>query len=356
MTTYVDPAGKLFGHLDRLAGLKAGHVPPPVNVEIDLSNRCSLGCEWCHFSYTHTRGPLAGKTPKPEGDVPGGDLMPLALARRIIRQLRTYGVRSITWTGGGEPTLHPDFDEIVTYAAAVGIKQGIYTHGGHIDAERAALLKRVMTFVYVSLDAICAKDYKHRKRVDRFDAATDGVRRLADAEGGATLGVGFLLGPESWPDAYSAPRLVEDLKADYCQFRPAIIYGQEHPGELAENAEWVDDAITAMRFSISRHDNVEADIPRFQRYRDWRGHGYATCWWSGLQTVITPNGKVWACVNLREHPAAELGDLSVESFEDIWRSRPLHAVDHDCRIMCRGHIPNLALDAMMAPREHAEFV
>ena len=62
---YVDARGKLLQHMDRLAVIKTGGSPPPVNVEIDLSNRCSLGCEWCHFAYTHTRGPFKGKRAKP---------------------------------------------------------------------------------------------------------------------------------------------------------------------------------------------------------------------------------------------------------------------------------------------------
>lgn len=150
--SYIDPAGKVFQHLDRLQALKKGRPLAPINIEIDLSNRCSLGCEWCHFAYTHTRGPLKGKRAKPAGAVLGGDLMETALATRIIEEFVRAGVKSVTWTGGGEPTLHPDFDRIVQFAQP-WIHQGIYTHGGHIDEKRAALMKRAMTFVYVSLDA-----------------------------------------------------------------------------------------------------------------------------------------------------------------------------------------------------------
>jgi MoaA/NifB/PqqE/SkfB family radical SAM enzyme len=354
--TYIAPQAKLFAHIDRLAVLKTGHNPPPINVEIDLSNRCSLGCSWCHFGFTHTRGPLAGKRDKPDGAVAGGDLMDTDLSLQILDQLRAYGVNSVTWTGGGEPTLHPDFDRIVHHAALHRMGQGTYTHGGHIDEKRARWMKRTHTFVYVSLDAIDAASYKKRKGVDRFEAACDGIRRLVAADGDATIGVGFLLGPDTWHDVYSMGQLVEELGADYAQARPTIMYSQEHPGELAENAEWVDDAITAVKFAMARHDNIEADVSRFEMYRDWQGHGYARCWWSALQTCITPNGKVWTCVNLREHPAAEIGDLSVESFAAIWGRHTPANVDHDCRIMCRGHIANQALDVIMAPQVHADFV
>lgn len=354
--TVIDPRGKLLAHLDRLAALQAGQTPPPINVEIDLSNRCSLGCEWCHFAYTHTRGPLAGKREKPEGDVPGGDLMDSNLAERIISQLAKTGVDSVTWTGGGEPTLHPHFDAIIEHAHSTGLQQAIYTHGGHIGKERAELLKRTMTFVYVSLDAADAATYERAKGVDRFDAACEGIRLLVEAPGAGTVGVGYLVTRENFGSVEGAASLAERLGATYIQFRPTITYDQNEPDVPAEDTAWMASAIGELRGVAHRHPTAIIDFDRFRMYQDWRGHGYRTCWWSALQTVITPNGKVWTCVNKREHPAALLGDLMVESFAEVWARRPVASVDAHCRVLCRGHIANSALDDIMAPREHASFV
>lgn len=352
--TFIAPQAKLFRHLDRLQDLQyAGRTDAPINAEIDLSNRCSLGCSYCHFAYSHTRGPLAGKREKPANAIPGGDLMETSLALDIIRQLAEAGVQSITWTGGGEPTLHPAFNEIIEYARGL-VSQGIYTHGGHIDNERAQLLKETMTFVYVSLDAIDRKSYFESKGVDRFNAACDGIRRLTVFDSGATVGVGFLVTETNYRDVGQAALLADALGADYVQYRPVIRYSQDRPGELAEDTGW----LTAAMEEIARLDspNVEADLARFRMYRDWTGHGYPTCWWVTLQTVITPNGMVWRCVNQREHASALLGDLSVEPFRDVWERATAHTVDGDCRVSCRGHMSNLALAEIMADRPHPEFV
>ena len=45
MPQYINPRSKLLQHIDRITALKFGAKQPPVNVEVDLSNRCSLGCE-----------------------------------------------------------------------------------------------------------------------------------------------------------------------------------------------------------------------------------------------------------------------------------------------------------------------
>lgn len=355
--TYIDPRHKILHHLDRLHQLKTtGKTQAPINFEIDLSNRCSLGCNWCHFAYTHTRGPLAGKAEKPAGHIDGGDLMDIALAEDILAQLAEAGVQSVTWAGGGEPTLHPEFEQIVRRAHYHGLAQGLYTHGGHIDARRAAVLKRFLTWVHVSLDECDADSYRQSKGVDGFGRATDGIRHLVNAAGEATVGIGFLLHKGNYRRTRDMVALGKSLGADYVQFRPTIHYRHDAPSELAEDTGW----LYLVKDWLRAHENdpfVNVDIARFEEYRDWNGHGYATCNWSAMQTVITPNGKMWRCINKREHAGALLGDLSADSFLSIWqRMGGPCAVDSACRLMCRGHMANQTLDAILTEPKHGAFV
>jgi MoaA/NifB/PqqE/SkfB family radical SAM enzyme len=355
---YIDPRHKALWHLDRVKELRTtGKTSAPVNVEIDLSNRCSLGCAWCHFAHTHTRGPLAGRAAKPTGAIAGGDLMEHDLALRILNELSAAGVQSVTWTGGGEPTLHPTFDAIVLHAHLVGLEQGLYTHGGHMTPARAALLKTAATWVYVSLDECTPEEYRASKGVDAFERALGGIRQLVEAEGPATVGVGFLLHTGNVGRVHDMVRLGRELGVDYVQFRPTIRYEQDAPGSPAEtDMRWVPHAVG--RLNAYRHDPfVIADTERFNLYATWQGHGYETCLWSALQTVITPNGKVWRCVNKREHPDALLGDLSIEGFDALWpRAGGACPVDAGCRVLCRGHIANLALTEALKEPAHAAFI
>jgi GTP 3',8-cyclase len=353
---YIDPRNKTLWHTDKLAQLRfTGKTNAPVNVEIDLSNRCSLGCEWCHFAYTHTRGPLAGTVEKPPGHIDGGDIMDTHLAYHIIADLAQAGVKSITWTGGGEPTLHPEFDSIVEFAAKYGIEQGLYTHGGHITTDRASLLKRLCTWVYVSLDEVDATSYQKHKGANRFAAARAGVLALVDAKGPATIGVGFLIHEGNWQKVAQMVDLAHWMGVDYVQLRPTIEYTQQSPSLAPTEPLWMDDAIDALRV-YERNPFVSVDIPRFEAYRDWEGHGYSTCNWSAMQTVITPNGKVWTCVNKRERADALLGDLNSNSFAQVWSNVRPCAVTDTCRVMCRGHVANITLDAILRKPEHENFI
>lgn len=363
MTSPISPRSKLFAHLDRLRLIQQGKKPAPVNVEIDLSNRCDLKCAGCHFSYTHTRGPWAGNADKPEGFIPGGDLMDFDLAIDMLDQLAAFRgdgdtkILSITWTGGGESTLHPRFDDIIKHAHSVGLEQGIYSHGGFIRDERAKWMKQHFKWIYFSFDAHDVESYKEYKGVNRFDRVCTNIKQLLLMDGKATVGMGFLVHKDNWKHIYDMVYLGRDLGVDYVQFRPLILADQHAPGKLNEDdTAWINRAIG--KLNSYKHDPfVIADTSRFLRYATWQGHGYPICYWSALQTVITPNGKIWRCTNKREHPDGLLGDLATERFEAIWqRSGGACAVNGQCRIACKGDLGNQTLEGVMAPQTHANFV
>ena len=65
---------------------------------------------------------------------------------------------------------------------------------------------------------------------------------------------------------------------------------------------------------------------------------------------------MWTCVNRREFARSELGDLSNESFIDIWARTQAHQVDGNCRVLCRGHMANQTLNHVMNGLGHQEFI
>lgn len=347
---YINPKEKVFWHLDELAQLKQGSTNAPINVEIDLTNRCNHGCSWCHFAYTHTKGPLANSV-KPKGYINTGDVFDFYLLLDVVNQLAAIGVKSITWTGGGEPSLYPFIKEIVNYTHSLGIDQGIYTNGSFINEELASVLKSKTTFIYISLDECTREDFKQSKGVDRFTKVLEGIKRLVESEGKSTIGVGFLLHQNNYTKIEEMANLGKSLKVDYVQFRPIIDYDLDNPSVLQTSPDWIN------RLGYSIHSHIILDNDRFKAYQNWQGHGYKTCNWSALQTVITPNGKVWTCVNKRGIESALLGDLTTESFAYIWskHGKPC-SVDSKCRIMCRGHQANKTLDKILTKPSHENFI
>jgi len=332
---------KVLKYLDRFRD-----HPPPVNVEVDLSNRCNLGCKFCHFAYTHSKGKHVKGC---KLDPVCGDMMGRKLALKIVQELKEFGVRSVTWAGGGEPTLHPHIIDIIE---ATALPQGMYTNGVSMPTTLANVIKRHCTWVYVSLDCISGKEFATVKRVkpEIFDWVLDGIERLKAAEGGATIGVGMLVTPDN---AHNIQRMYDfvniEINPDYVQFRPAI--------DAYDNMDWIETAIDGLLLLERGETKVFADARRFAMYLNWDGHGYINCRWSKAQSVITPNGKVWTCLNRRGFDGDCLGDINKETFASIWQRVPMAKVDGRCRVMCRGHIPNKAVENVFSePEGHEDFI
>lgn len=354
---YIDPRAKVFRHLDRLTAWQQGEKPAPVTVEWDLSNRCSLGCQDCHFAHTHTKGPWT-KKPRtlPMAFSGTGDLADADLVARVLAELGLAGVRGVVWSGGGEPTLHPGWREIVSTAWANGLEQGMYTLGGHFTPESAWLLAKAATFVVVSLDASDPDTYAKEKGVprSRFQDACDGIVLLTGHK--AAIGVSFLLHAQNWTRAEDMLALTRMLGATYATFRPAIHFQPNHPAQPSDDRTWIAEALPTLK-ALERESDVEIDVQRFVEYANWQGHGYDTCQGIRLNTTITPDGRVWVCPNRRGMAESCLGDLREESFSAIWARHPgQFAVNANCRVMCRLHPINTTLHAMAQPRAHEAFV
>ncbi len=327
MSDYINPNGKLLQHIDRLAEIKAGLHPAPVNVEIDLSNRCNLACKGCHMTNTHD-----------------GKLIDTGLALDILAQLAEAGVRSVTWSGGGEPTLHPDIEKIIE---ACSLDQGIYTNGSNLTYQLISTLAERMKWVYISLDRNTRDSFKAYKGADKFARVITGAELLAKEQRNCTVGVGFMIDAENYPAIPDMTALaLHKIGADYVQFRPLVTPGADR--------NWVTEALPLLESQAG--SKVIADLDRFKQYRDWQTHGYQACYWAQVQTVITPDGKVYACCNRRGMADSCLGDLAVERWADVWARSHAWNVDGNCRLMCRGHIPNLTLDRMFTSQAHGNFI
>jgi cyclic pyranopterin phosphate synthase len=355
--TYIAPQSKVFDHLDRLQAWQRGARPSPVTLEVDLTARCSLGCQSCHQAHTHTRGPWANRLRVlPNGFEGVGDVADTEVTLRWLNQAKDAGVQAIVWTGGGEPTLHPEWDTIVEHAHQLGFKQGMYTLGGHLGAAQASFLADRATWVVISLDCADGATYAAEKGVPakRFDDACRGIKLLST--GPATIGVSFLLHAGNWGKAWDMLALSRSLGATYTTFRPTIEVSQANPGQPLGNRKWAIDAMPGLRL-LSKEPDVECNPARFAEWTNWSDHGYDTCYGIRLHATITPDARMWVCVNRRGIPDSCLGDLKTESFMAAWARHPGHwNVDPQCRAMCRLHPVNQTLATVFAERQHREFI
>ncbi|MEK8146307.1 radical SAM protein [Streptomyces sp. M10(2022)] len=96
----------------------------PSLLELEITRRCQLTCaSHCYAEAGPTQG---------HGIMTGDDW------KRVISQAAELGVKKIQCIGG-EPTLHPDFVEIVEHALAEGLGVQVYSNLYRVRPEHWAL-------------------------------------------------------------------------------------------------------------------------------------------------------------------------------------------------------------------------
>lgn len=283
---------KIYYYLDRVEAAVEGEVVMPVTCEIDLSNRCQLDCSFC--MYKDFRKKNSG-------------LLPWTLYVKLIRDLASAGVRSATFTGGGEPLTHPNFSVFVDIAKFSGLEVGLITNGvaAELILEEASKFK----FVRVSLDAGTPETYAKIKGRSYFYRVLQNVRKLVYS--GVTVGISFVVCEENKHEIPLIEKIGVDLGVKYVQIKPAWINGSVFSGYSAKSSELS---------LISSRARAKDLLP---------------CAVASLVGVVSATGDVYYCCQHRGNPKYRLGNLADDCFPALWESRPGLSPDISSCPMCR---------------------
>lgn len=341
---------KILKHLDRVNEWLMGKNPPPITVELDLTNKCNHRCPECVCSYFR---------------IANHDTLPDDMIDDIIRQIAEFGVRGLIFTGGGEPLLHPRAIDAVKLAHSLGIDLGFITNGSIMDKEIAKVLVSSVTWIRISLDAASPEVFRitHNMGEEEFEKVLKNIRILVEAKkknnSQATIGVGFLTCEESRRDMYNAALLCRDLGVDYLQFRPMQI---RRKGGF--DYQWADvyDEITRLlpignsNFQIlfSKH---KYDMMKRKDY----GRDYKICYGHQFATVIAADAKMYICCHTRGFDKYCIGDLRKNTLKEIWNSEHRQEVARnidfkDCIPLCRDNTFNQILWNIKQPAVHKNFL
>jgi len=123
-----------------------GHIQIPLQrVHIELTNICNFNCTFCPNSMMK----------RAKG------FMQADLAKQIISEIAKEGIsEKVTFHVMGEPTLHPDFFEILEHAKKEGVNVGLTTNGAWGNKEIAKkLLNYDLNQIDISLQTPDAKSF-----------------------------------------------------------------------------------------------------------------------------------------------------------------------------------------------------
>lgn len=347
---------KVLAHLDVINNyVSNGCLSSPVLVELDLTNVCNHDCPGC--SGWRQEGGLKSYIRTDD-------------AINIIEDCYSCGVKAITFTGGGDPTMHKQFDSIIRHASELGLQVGLITNGLALKEKHLENLIPHCEWIRVSWDASTPElhDKIHyngdvgltMKSADAFWKVVENTGMLIDYKRKnnyhTTIGCAFLVGSETKHEIVSFAKLAKETMVDYCQYRPFHYteYDMEVENMMKEAKEKYE----------SENFNVLFSEFKFNTMKDEDFHrSYDTCHGGHFVTHIAANYNVYVCCHLMFTDSACIGNLKNQSFTSLWRdSKTKQVIDgidvHKCLPLCRNDSANRILDSIVRAGDtvHKDFL
>lgn len=128
---------KLFLN-DRIHKYKRTKKISPIHAIILITNACNLNCSFCNNK-----------------DIDRTLSLQMHDIEAILKILKKLQVDTITISGGGEPTCHENFEDIICLIKSMGFNIGLVTNGNNLNFPKA--LWNNITWCRISLDVLDSK-------------------------------------------------------------------------------------------------------------------------------------------------------------------------------------------------------
>ncbi|MBI5699013.1 radical SAM protein [Candidatus Saganbacteria bacterium] len=287
----------------------------PLHLEVDLTTNCNSRCPHCTFQ-----------------DTDKDYILDSWVFNRVILDASGMGLRAVTFTGGGEPTLNPEFAGMVQNVRALGLKAGLITNGLAFSPEMAEKVLPHLSWVRFSLDAGSPEMYgkTHGLNKKAFSRLIDNIQKAAQTKRGmklsTSLGASYLVLESDPVDFKRAVELGRAMGLDYVQFKPMQLRNPSAVGGYSYNIPVLCEAVKHLRQLVDQ-DYGEAFHVYFTRFcpqlldaGQLEHRKSVFCFGQQLTTSLAADGFLYACCHHKYDPDFELGDLRTDDFRTIWTS------------------------------------
>lgn len=227
---YMDATSKIAAHQERLSLFLSGSEDDitPANLEIWPSLTCTARCHSCPYIRNGARRTA-------DRDLDQNYLMPVELWRRLAAEFSAAGGLSVTFTGGGEPTVNKSLSRFAAIAREFGMEWGLYTNGASLTpAIIDELLSYGPTFIRVSINSGSAAAHHalYRLGTEAYGHIQKMVSHMLRRarSGSSSIGLGYIMTRADPSELAGISEFCVELAAtsgrpiDYIAIRPALTY------------------------------------------------------------------------------------------------------------------------------------
>lgn len=247
------------------------------------------------------------------------------------------GVRGIILTGGGEPTINPDFDGITRWLECSGVKYGLNTNFNKYRACSPSFLK-------VSLDGFDRESYKKRRGVDSYETVIENIKKYCDFRDKSKTSLGVQIVVTDFDEIERFYDSVRDLDVDFIVYRPIeATCGHYSDNEVQCTVPVIMNAINKLKL----HDDRVVLNSKWNQLKT----RFLTCSAQWAQLALDERGNVMYCC---QKPYEIVGHIMDPDILD--KKRNFKTDMSKCDIPCRMTASNLITEYMSKPMKDGEFI
>ena len=340
---------KLLKHLDKLKNIQDGKPPSPVMAHISLINACNLTCSFCCFANRDMK-----------------DRLSIDKVKQALDSFAKIGVTGVEFTGGGEPTLHPDFEEIALYARSIGLSLGVCTNGALIGKNRKIKKDVVALFTWVRLGMYgFYEGYEYDLSVFEGTNTTVSAAYVWD-ENLVTSDNPNITG--KWSDP-SKKRLSKKFQ-NRQNFERMLdwVEANKIPTRIAFNAikdvKETEKDIDTIRevlvdYETSRGQQLQHAFLSDFNFKGSRRNDH--CYMQAVKPFLFTDGYIYVCPsaelslenNYNYKPESQFMVCDIDGIEEYYNN-PIEKRHHGCHY-CKYAMQNELIDDILTPTEHNDF-
>ncbi len=324
----------------------------PIEVEIGLSGACNHRCIFCAVDYM-------GYQP---------NFLDTKIVLDTLKDLADRGLKSVIYSGEGEPLLHKDAPLIIAKTKEFGIDAALATNGVLLTREKAEICLHALTWIRFSIAAATEETYQKIQRGKTGDLGRV-LKNLEDVVAikrkkklHTTLGAQVLLLPENREEVVMLAKTLREIGLDYLTVKPF----SQHPSSIAKRT--VDysetDALAEDLKSIAT-ETFQIHFRRQSMENVAHEKPYDRCHALPFMTHIDAKGEVFPCIAFVGDENFRYGNLYEKSFVEIWDSPHTEEIMNNfcgdflrnrCRKACRLDEMNKYLHELKHPGAHVNFI
>ena len=327
---------KMLYHIDRVYEYLYKGDTIPIFMEINLTSKCNLACEWC-ISANFNRKDTIKKEP----------------LLKFLKDFKRLGGEAITFSGGGEPTLHPDFPEIVTKSKEIGLHLGLMTNGVY-PAKYNDVIGSNFDWVRFSLDTVDREKYKKWKGVDKVDQVLVNIHSLIDYP--TKVGINCNVYKEhTVQDVLDLYEIKDNTEIDYLQFRPVL------PRYFENEKPYINEEVWNFLDIMNGSDTTNFSNDKLNDIRFNNLLTFTSCEGHFFEPVLDANGNLVVCMYHPDDDRFVFGNIyeyEDNLFESIWKSdKRKHVIEFvrkfnykkECQACCKLTEINKFIDFVKHP-------